>query len=59
MYQLIGQVLDLNVNRRRSRRTGAGYSATDRYLDILAIRTFEQQQLETFCSLCQNSVINR
>jgi len=30
----------------------------DRYLDILAIRTFEQQQLETFANYAEIPVIN-
>jgi len=61
MYQLGGQVIDLNPNVTQVSR-GEPVEDTarvlDRYLDILAIRTFEQQQLETFAHYAQIPVIN-
>ncbi len=61
MYQLGGQVIDLNPDVTQ---VGRGEPVTDtarvldRYLDILAIRTFEQQQLETFAHYAKIPVIN-
>jgi len=61
MYQLGGQVLDLNSSVTQ---VGRGEPAIDtarvldRYLDVLAIRTFEQQELETFASYAKIPVIN-
>ena len=61
MYQLGGQVIDLNPNVTQVSR-GEPVEDTarvlDRYLDILAIRTFEQQQLETFANYANIPVIN-
>ncbi|MBV8885635.1 MAG: ornithine carbamoyltransferase [Chroococcidiopsidaceae cyanobacterium CP_BM_RX_35] len=61
MYQLGGQVLDLNPDVTQVSR-GEPVADTarvlDRYLDILAIRTFEQQQLETFAHYAKIPVIN-
>lgn len=61
MYQLGGQVIDLNPNVTQVSR-GEPVQDTarvlDRYLDILAIRTFEQQQLETFAQYAKIPVIN-
>ncbi|MBV6622197.1 MAG: ornithine carbamoyltransferase [Rivularia sp. (in: Bacteria)] len=61
MYQLGGQVIDLNPNVTQVSR-GEPIQDTarvlDRYLDILAIRTFEQQELETFANYAQIPVIN-
>ncbi|MBD2094793.1 ornithine carbamoyltransferase [Trichocoleus sp. FACHB-591] len=61
MYQLGGQVLDLNPNVTQVGR-GEPLEDTarvlDRYLDIMAIRTFEQQDLETFAHHAQIPVIN-
>lgn len=61
MYQLGGQVIDLNPDVTQVSR-GEPVQDTarvlDRYLDILAIRTFEQQQLETFAHYAKNPVIN-
>ena len=61
MYQLGGQVLDLNPDVTQVSR-GEPVADTarvlDRYLDILAIRTFEQQQLETFAQYAKIPVIN-
>ena len=61
MYQLGGQVIDLNTsNTQVSRGEPVEDTARvlDRYLDILAIRTFEQQQLETFAHYAKIPVIN-
>lgn len=61
MYQLGGQVIDLNPNVTQ---VGRGEPVVDtarvldRYLDILAVRTFEQKQLETFAQYAQIPVIN-
>lgn len=61
MYQLGGQVIDLNPNVTQ---VGRGEPVVDtarvldRYLDILAIRTFEQAQLETFAEYSQIPIIN-
>ena len=61
MYQLGGQVIDLNPNVTQVSR-GEPIQDTarvlDRYLDILAIRTFEQQELQTFANYAQIPVIN-
>jgi ornithine carbamoyltransferase len=61
MYQLGGQVIDLNPD---STQVGRGEPIADtarvldRYLDILAIRTFEQEQLEIFAKYAQIPIIN-
>jgi ornithine carbamoyltransferase len=61
MYQLGGQVIDLNPNVTQVSR-GEPVQDTarvlDKYLDILAIRTFAQQELETFASYAKIPVIN-
>ncbi|MBW4616840.1 MAG: ornithine carbamoyltransferase [Desmonostoc vinosum HA7617-LM4] len=61
MYQLGGQVIDLNPNVTQVSR-GEPIQDTarvlDRYLDILAIRTFAQQELETFARYAKIPVIN-
>lgn len=61
MYQLGGQVMDLNPDVSQVSR-GEPVQDTarvlDRYLDILAIRTFEQQQIETFANYAKIPVIN-
>ncbi|BCL38343.1 ornithine carbamoyltransferase [Nostoc sp. MS1] len=61
MYQLGGQVIDLNPNVTQVSR-GEPIQDTarvlDRYLDILAIRTFEQQELATFAEYAKIPVIN-
>jgi ornithine carbamoyltransferase len=61
MYQLGGQVIDLNPSLTQVGR-GEPIEDTarvlDRYLDILAIRTFEQADLETFASYAQIPIIN-
>jgi ornithine carbamoyltransferase len=61
MYQLGGQVIDLNpsvtqVSRGEPLRDTA--RVLDRYLDIMAIRTFEQKDLETFANSAEIPVIN-
>ncbi|MEA5551430.1 ornithine carbamoyltransferase [Anabaena cylindrica UHCC 0172] len=61
MYQLGGQVIDLNPNVTQVSR-GEPLQDTarvlDRYLDIFAIRTFAQQDLETFAKYAESPVIN-
>ena len=61
MYKLGGQVIDLNPNVTQVGR-GEPIEDTarvlDRYLDILAIRTYAQKDLETFASYAQIPVIN-
>jgi ornithine carbamoyltransferase len=61
MYQLGGQVIDLNPNVTQVSR-GEPLQDTarvlDRYLDVLAIRTFAQQDLVTFANYAQIPVIN-
>ena len=61
MYQLGGQVIDLNPNVTQVSR-GESLEDTarvlDGYLDILAIRTFEQKDLESFANYAKIPVIN-
>lgn len=61
MYRLGGQVIDLNPNVTQVSR-GEPLSDTarvlDRYLDILAIRTFHQTDLEAFAGFAQAPIIN-
>lgn len=61
MYQLGGQVIDINPDVTQVSR-GEPVQDTarvlDRYLDVLAIRTFEQQQLKTFADYAKIPVIN-
>lgn len=61
MYQLGGQVIDLNPSRTQVGR-GEPIEDTarvlDRYLDVLAIRTFKQSDLETFADHAQIPIIN-
>jgi ornithine carbamoyltransferase len=61
MYQLGGQVIDLNPSFSQVGR-GEPIQDTarvlDRYLDILAIRTFAQEDLEIFAEYAQIPVIN-
>lgn len=61
MYQLGGQVLDLNASVTqvgRGEPTIDTARVLDRYLDVVAIRTFEQQELETFAHYATIPVIN-
>jgi ornithine carbamoyltransferase len=61
MYQLGGEAIDLNPNVIQ---VGRGESVKDtarvlsRYVDALAIRTFEQAELEEFADYCSIPVIN-
>ncbi len=61
MYQLGGQVIDLNPS---STQIGRGEPlkdtarVLDRYLDILAIRTFAQQDLEVYAEYAEMPIIN-
>ena len=61
IYQLGGQVIDLNPNVTQVGR-GEPISDTarvlDRYLDILAVRTFKQEDLETFANYAEIPIIN-
>ncbi|MGV2829484.1 ornithine carbamoyltransferase [Myxosarcina sp. GI1(2024)] len=61
MYQLGGQVIDLNPQVTQVGR-GEPIEDTarvlDRYLDILAIRTFAQQDLQTFARYAEIPIIN-
>ncbi len=61
MYQLGGQVIDLNPNVTQVGR-GEPLEDTarvlDRYLDAIAIRTYDQQDLVTFAHYAQMPVIN-
>ncbi|MEM0978921.1 MAG: ornithine carbamoyltransferase [Cyanobacteria bacterium P01_H01_bin.58] len=61
MWQVGGQVLDLNVNTTQVSR-GEPIKDTarvlDRYLDILAIRTYEQAELQEFADYATIPVIN-
>lgn len=61
MYQLGGQVIDLNPNVTQVSRGEPLVDTArvlDRYLDILAIRTFEQKDLETYANYAKIPVIN-
>ncbi|ERT05034.1 ornithine carbamoyltransferase [Lyngbya aestuarii BL J] len=61
MYQLGGQVIDLNPSVTQVSRGEPLVDTArvlDRYLDIIAIRTFEQKDLETFADYAQIPVIN-
>lgn len=61
MYQLGGQIIDLNPSVTQVGR-GEPISDTarvlDRYLDILAVRTFKQEDLETFARYTEIPIIN-
>lgn len=61
MYQLGGQVIDLNPSVTQVGR-GEPISDTarvlDRYLDILAVRTFKQEDIQTFAEYASIPVIN-
>lgn len=61
MYRLGGQVLDLNPSVTQVSRGEPLIDTArvlDRYLDIVAIRTFDQRDLETFASYTRIPVIN-
>lgn len=61
MYQLGGHVIDLNPSRTQVGR-GEPLEDTarvlDRYLDILAIRTFAQEDIQTFADYSHIPIIN-
>jgi ornithine carbamoyltransferase len=61
MYQLGGQVLDLNVSATQIGR-GEPLEDTarvlDRYLDVLAVRTFAQADLQIFAQYAEMPIIN-
>ncbi len=61
MHQLGGDVIDLDPNVTQVSR-GEPVEDTarvlDRYLDVLAIRTFEQAELETFARFSKMPIIN-
>jgi ornithine carbamoyltransferase len=61
MYHMGGQVLDLNSSITQVGR-GEPVEDTarvlDRYLDVVAIRTFEQAEVETFANYANIPVIN-
>ncbi|MBP0001664.1 MAG: ornithine carbamoyltransferase [Cyanobacteria bacterium SID2] len=61
MYQLGGQVIDLNPNVTQVSR-GEPLEDTarvlDRYLDVVAIRTFDPKDLQTFARYAEIPVIN-
>ena len=61
MHRLGGQVIDLNPNVTQVGR-GEPISDTarvlDRYLDVLAIRTFKQEDLEIFAKYTKVPIIN-
>lgn len=61
MYQLGGQVIDLNANVTQVGRGEPLIDTArvlDRYLDVMAIRTYAQADLETFARYAQMPVIN-
>ncbi|MFE4107438.1 ornithine carbamoyltransferase [Almyronema epifaneia] len=61
MYQLGGQVIDLNASVTQISRgepTIDTARVLDRYLDVLAIRTFEQTELAKFAQYADIPVIN-
>lgn len=61
MYQLGGQVIDLNPDATQVSRGEPLVDTArilDRYLDVLAIRTFKQQDLETFAAYAKIPIIN-
>jgi ornithine carbamoyltransferase len=61
MFQLGGQVLDLNANVTQVSRgepTVDTARVLDRYLDVLAIRTYAQEEIETFAHYAKIPVIN-
>jgi ornithine carbamoyltransferase len=61
MHRLGGQVIDLNPSSTQVAR-GEPLQDTarvlDRYLDVLAIRTFNQSELETFAQYANMPIIN-
>ncbi len=61
MYQLGGQVIDLNPQQTqvgRGEPTEDTARVLDRYLDALAIRTFDHKDIETFAQYADIPIIN-
>ncbi len=61
MYQLGGQVLDLHAGVTqvgRGEPTSDTARVLDRYLDVVAIRTFDQSEIEEFADYANIPVIN-
>lgn len=61
MYKLGGQVIDLNANLTqigRGEPTADTARVLDRYLDVLAIRTFAQAEVEEFARHTKMPIIN-
>ena len=61
MYKLGGQVIDLNANLTqigRGEPTADTARVLDRYLDVLAIRTYEQSEIEEFAQHTSIPIIN-
>lgn len=61
MYKLGGQVIDLNANLTqigRGEPTADTARVLDRYLDVLAIRTYEQAEVEEFAQQGSIPIIN-
>ena len=61
MYQLGGQVLDLNANVTQMGRGEPLIDTArvlDRYLDVVAIRTYAQSDLKTFADYAKMPVVN-
>lgn len=61
MYKLGGQVIDLNANLTqigRGEPTADTARVLDRYLDVLAIRTFDQAEVEEFADHTDIPIIN-
>ncbi|MEB3359115.1 MAG: ornithine carbamoyltransferase [Synechococcales bacterium] len=61
IFQLGGQVLDLNMNATqvgRGEPTQDTARVLDRYLDVVAIRTYAQEELEVFAHYARIPVIN-
>lgn len=61
MYQLGGQVLDLNASITqvgRGEPTADTARVLDRYLDVVAIRTFQQAEIQEFADYASIPVIN-
>ncbi|MEL6352489.1 MAG: ornithine carbamoyltransferase [Cyanobacteria bacterium J06627_28] len=61
MYKLGGQVIDLNATQTqigRGEPTADTARVLDRYLDVLAIRTFEQSEVEEFAQYTSIPILN-
>ena len=61
MYKLGGQVIDLNANLTqigRGEPTADTARVLDRYLDVLAIRTYDQSEVEEFAKHSSIPILN-